>query len=711
MTDERAEDHVQTGEAACDDATPETVAELRRQLVAAQVSEAKWRRAEELLRALTEGTAATLGGDFFRQLVRHLATALGVRDAFVAECLPNQRARSLGFWTGGRPADNFEYDLEGTPCLGVVEGCTRFYPSGLPELFPKVKLAGDRAPQSYFGAPMFDGSGRVIGHLVVTHDQPMVDDPLLLSVVETFAARAGAELERARAAHRERAILDVNNAIISNLTEDALLRSISEALGRVVPFDRAALTLHDPATDTLRILALSGRLPPRSYPVGMALDRKDSHVGWVFENRRTLLRRDLEKERQFTPEHRLYEEGVRSLCTAPLVLGDRCIGTLTLGSTTPNQFTEVEELFLRDVSNQLALAISNMRAFEEIAALKARLQAENLYLQEEIRGEYNFTEIVGQSEALREVLRQVDQVAPIDSTVLITGETGSGKELVARAIHDRSPRKDRSLVKVNCGAISAGLVESELFGHVKGAFTGALGNREGRFKLADGGTIFLDEIGELPQDAQVKLLRVLQEQEFEPVGSSKSVKVDVRVIAATNRDLAAAVAAGKFRGDLFYRLNVVPLQVPPLRERTGDVELLVQFFLQKFAKKFGRPIGRIAPETMARLVAYPWPGNIRELQNVVERAVVLARGDTLTIAPDIAPAMPPPSQPVPAPAPDPGGGESLNEVERRHIEAVLRQKNWTIEGERGAARVLNMHPNTLRSRIKKLGLRRPRDSA
>jgi formate hydrogenlyase transcriptional activator len=680
----------------------------------------EWKRADQLLRALTESTAATLGGDFFRQLVRHLATALGVRNAFVAECLPNQRARSLGFWTEGHPADNFEYDLDGTPCLGVLEGCTRFYPTRLGDLFPKVKLAGDRAPDSYFGAPMFDASGRVIGHLVVTHDQPMSDDPLLFSVVETFAARAGAELERARATHRERAILDVNNAIISNLTEEALLQAISDALARVVPFDRAALTLHDPATDVLRILALSGRLPPRNYPVGIALDRKDSHVGWVFDHQRTLLRRNLETERQFSPEHRLYDEGVRSLCTAPLLLGGKCIGTLTLGSTTPNQFTEVEELFLRDVCNQLALAISNMRAFEEIAALKARLQAENLYLQEEIRGEHDFSEIVGQSPALRELLRQVDQVAPIDSTVLITGETGSGKELVARAIHDRSARRDHSLVKVNCGAISAGLVESELFGHVKGAFTGALGNRDGRFKLADGGSIFLDEIGELPLDAQVKLLRVLQEQEFEPVGSSKSVKVDVRVIAATNRDLAAAVAAGKFRGDLYYRLNVVPIQVPSLRERAGDVELLVQFFLQKFAKKFDRPIRRVAPETMERLRAYAWPGNIRELQNVIERAVVLARGDTLTIGPDIAPALPlapAAASPPPGPAvvttppgpvvPGVGAGETLNDVERRHIEAVLLQKNWTIEGDRGAAKVLNMHPNTLRSRIKKLGLRRP----
>jgi len=666
-----------------------------------------WKRADQLLRALTESTAATLGGDFFRSLVRHLATALGVRDAFVAECLPGQRARSLGVWNNGHPGDNFEYDLEGTPCLDVVEGRTCFYPSRLAEIFPKLEAAGAHAPVSYLGVPLMDAGQRVIGHLVVTHDRPMDEDRLLFSVVETFASRAGAELERARAAERERAILDVNNAIISNLTQDALLRAISESLGRVVPFDRAALALHEPKTDVLRILALEGQLPPRNYPVGIALDRKDSHVGWVFDHRRTLLRRDLEQERQFTPEHRLYEEGVRSLCTAPLILAGRCIGTITLGSTTPNRFTDRDAAFLGDVSNQLALAFSNMRSFEEIAELKARLQAENQYLQEEIRGEHNFSEIVGDSPALQDVLRQVDQVAPLDSTVLILGETGSGKELIARAIHDRSARKARSLVKVNCGAISAGLVESELFGHVKGAFTGALGPREGRFKLADGGTIFLDEVSELPLEAQVKLLRVLQEREFEPVGSSTSTKVDVRVIAASNRDLATAVKAGKFRSDLFYRLNVVPLAIPPLRERPGDVELLVKFFLQKFAKKFDRPVRRITPETMERLRSYPWPGNIRELQNVIERSVVLSRGDTLTVAPDIvAPEhlAPPASQVVAA---SPTGGDTLTDVERRHIESVLVQQSWIIEGERGAARVLGMHPNTLRSRIKKLGLRRP----
>jgi formate hydrogenlyase transcriptional activator len=512
-----------------------------------------------------------------------------------------------------------------------------------------------------------------------------------------------------RAQARERAILEVNNAIISNLTQESLLRAISEALFKVVPFDRAAMTLHEPGTDHMRILALAGRLPPKTYPAGVALDRKDSHVGWAFDNQKTLLRRDLEAERQFTPEHRLYQEGIRSLCTAPLIFGGKSIGTITVGSTTAGQFTEADEVFLRDIANQVALAVANMQQFEEIAALKARLQAENQYLQEEIRGEHNYAEIIGASAALREVLRQVEQVAPTDSTVLVMGETGTGKELVARAIHDRSRRKDRPLVKVNSGAISAGLVESELFGHVKGAFTGALGNRDGRFKLADGGTIFLDEVSELPLEAQVKLLRVLQEQEFEPVGSSKTIEVDVRVIAATNRDLGAEVSAGRFRQDLFYRLNVVPISVPPLRAREGDVELLVQFLVQKLTKKLGRPAMQVPADVMKRLRAYAWPGNVRELQNVIERAIVLAQGGALSIGPELTSAIPAataPSPAAPATAEVPTGG-SLVDVERRHIEAVLIDRNWMIEGERGAAKVLNLHPNTLRGRMRKLGIKRP----
>ncbi|HVZ72755.1 MAG TPA: sigma 54-interacting transcriptional regulator [Polyangia bacterium] len=514
---------------------------------------------------------------------------------------------------------------------------------------------------------------------------------------------------RRRAEHpssRERAILDVNNAIISNLTRDTLLAAISRAIARVVPFDRAALTLHDPATDKLRILALEGPLPPLRFPVGVCLDRKDSHVGWVFDHQRTLLRRDLAREAEFAPERRLRDEGIRALLTAPLIVGRQSIGTITLGGTKPNQFDTDDEAFLADVANQVALAVSNMRAFEEIAELKGRLQAENQYLREELRREQDGAAIVGESPALAALVAQIEQVAPTTSTVLITGETGTGKELVARAIHERSPRRDRPLVKVNCGAISAGLVESELFGHVKGAFTGALANREGRFKLAEGGTIFLDEIGEMPLDAQVKLLRVLQEGELEPVGCSKTVRVDVRIIAATNRDLTTAVREGRFRSDLYYRLAIIPLAVPPLRDRRGDVERLVRHFVPRLARRHGKAVVDVPPEVMQGLVAHTWPGNVRELQNTLERAVVLSPDGALALPDDFAgdgsPCMGPRSV-----AASPTDAVTLDEAERRHIVAALEAKNWLIEGARGAAKALDVHPNTLRGKMRRLGICRP----
>lgn len=533
----------------------------------------------------------------------------------------------------------------------------------------------------------------------------------LLVVSRDITDLKRAEDERAKAEARERAILEINNAIMSNLTEGSLLEAISQALARIVAFDRAALALYVPETDQLRIHALGGKLPPQNYPVGVMLDRKDSHVGWAFDHQRTLLRRDLERERQFSPEDRLYDEGIRCLCTAPLVLRGSSIGTITIGSTTTGAFDEETERFLGEVGKQVALAIANMRAFEEIAALRARLQAENVYLQEEIHSEHNYSEIVGRSPALLQVLSQVEQVAPTDTTVLITGETGTGKELFARAIHDRSRRKERPLVKVNCGALSAGLLESELFGHLKGAFTGALQNRDGRFKLADGGSIFLDEVGELSLEAQVKLLRVLQEHEFEPVGSGKSIKVDVRVIAATNRDLQSDVAAGRFRGDLYYRLNVFPVVVPPLRERGDDVSLLVHFFVQRYAKALGRRVTQISSDALERLRDYAWPGNIRELQNVLERAVILARSETLTLPGDfmrdVRELRSTAESTKRSRAAVRVSPATLDDVERRHIETVLSERNWTIEGARGAAKVLNIHPNTLRSRMRKLGLKRP----
>jgi formate hydrogenlyase transcriptional activator len=329
---------------------------------------------------------------------------------------------------------------------------------------------------------------------------------------------------------------------------------------------------------------------------------------------------------------------------------------------------------------------------------KARLEAQNVYLQEEIRSDHNFEEIVGKSPALLGVLSKVERVAATDSTVLILGETGTGKELFARALHSRSARKDRPLVKVNCGAIAPGLVESELFGHVKGAFTGALQKRVGRFELADGGTIFLDEVGELPLETQVKLLRVLQEHEFEPVGSSRTVRVDVRVITATNRDLEEAVRQGKFRADLLYRLNVFPLTVPPLRQRLADIPLLVGFFVTALSKKLGKPIEGFSRQSMDRLLRYTWPGNIRELQNIVERAAIVAQGPVLEVDPHLFVGS--------NGGMDPEGPATLEQMERAYIIDVLRRTAGVVEGPRGAASILDLHPNTLRSRMKKLAIGR-----
>ena len=347
------------------------------------------------------------------------------------------------------------------------------------------------------------------------------------------------------------------------------------------------------------------------------------------------------------------------------------------------------------------------QALAQVEQLKNRLHAENIYLQEEIRREHNFEEIVGNSPALLELLADVERVAPTNSTVLINGETGTGKELIARAIHDRSARKKRPLVKVNCGAISAGLVESELFGHVKGAFTGAIDRRVGRFELADGGTLFLDEVSELPFDTQVKLLRVLQEGEFEAVGSSKTVRVDVRIIAASNRDLSHAVQQEKFRSDLFYRLNVFPLKMPPLRERASDIPQLTMFFLSQFSKKLGKKIDSVSQETMDLLVNYSWPGNVRELQNIIERGVVLAQGGVLKLDRSLVPAFSGTVSPIVNQGKTTSGDQTLEQIEREHIQSVLDQVGWVIEGSKGAARILKLHPNTLRSRMKKLRLSRP----
>jgi formate hydrogenlyase transcriptional activator len=669
------------------------------------------KRVDETLRHLTEGTAGSTGDEFFRSLVKHLAHALQVRYSFVAECTDETKknVRMLAFWQGEDFGNNIEFPLAGTPCQAVIQGNACSYPERLQMLFPEDAGLVALGAQSYAGVPLLNGAGSILGHLVVIDDKPRVFSEQAFSLLRIFATRAGAELERKHASdalqksqEHLRTLLDINNAIVTKLTRDELFTAISEVLARVIKFDRLALSLYDPESDVLRLVTYAGPYRREDYtPIGRVLDLNDSPAGRAFLNQQPVLRRDLESERQTSSEQRAYGHGFRSLCALPLTVRGRRIGAITVGSLVKNQYAEADAEFLMEIANQIAIAVDNMKSHEETEALKARFEAEAVYLQEEIKTEHNFEEIIGQSAAVRQLLRNVEQVAPTEATVLIHGETGTGKELVARAVHDRSRRKDRPLVKVNCGSIPAGLVESELFGHEKGAFTGATQRRTGRFELANGGTIFLDEVTELPIDTQVKLLRVLQEGEFERVGSSQTIKVDVRAIAATNRDLKEVVKNGTFRSDLFYRLNVFPLAVPALRERKDDIPLLVNFFLSKFGKKLGKEMRGLSQKSMDSLLNYDWPGNVRELQNIVERAVVLANGSIVQVDESMM-----------------RSGETMQEsavdtlenAERTHILRALNQTRWVVHGKKGAAEILGINPSTLRSRMEKLGIKRPAQS-
>ncbi len=545
---------------------------------------------------------------------------------------------------------------------------------GMESLCALPLVSGDRPRGALFFMAAAKGA---YGHLRREFlEQVASQIAIAIENMESYEKIAALNTTIADIAARRRSILEINNAIVTKLTRDEVFRAICDALAQVLPYDRIALSLYDAETNSVRLVAYEGPLRTDYSPVGNVHDLDDSHIGWVFKEQRPLLRHDLETERHFSSEYRAFKNGFRSLCALPLIIRGRSIGALTVASRTNRRYEQSDADFLMEVANQVALAIDNMKSYEEIVALKAKVEAENVYLQEEIKTEHNFEEIIGQSQPVRQLLRKLEQVAPTEATVLIQGETGTGKELLARAVHDSSRRKDRALVKVNCGSIPSGLVESELFGHEKGAFTGATQRRIGRFELANGGTIFLDEVAELPMDTQVKLLRVLQEGEFERVGSSETIKVDVRVITATNRDPKEIVANGTFRSDLFYRLNVFPLEVPPLRDRKGDIPLLVNFFLSKFGKKLGKELRGVSQKAMESLTNYSWPGNVRELQNVVERAVILASGPIVHVDDSMLQSDG---------AVQESAVDTLENMERNHIIRALKETNWVIHGKKGAA--------------------------
>jgi PAS domain S-box-containing protein len=500
---------------------------------------------------------------------------------------------------------------------------------------------------------------------------------------------------------REAFLLEMTNALVSNLDVRQLLSAIASCVRQVKPFDYANLALYDASSHQLRVRALSSStdadVNPDSGEQAMP-SLGSSPAGWAYTTRKPLLLKGQSGEKwPFETPPQLAHQSFKSGCWIPLIGRDGVIGTLNLFSRRPGNFTEDDVNLLTQIAGQVAIALGNAMAFQHVSELKDQLTVQKQYLEDELKTEFNFDEIVGHSKQVRQVLKQVETVAPTDSTVLILGETGTGKELLARAVHDLSPRRDHTFVRVNCASIPAGLLESELFGHEKGAFTGAIAARVGRLELAHRGTIFLDEVGDIPLELQPKLLRALQEKEFERLGSTRTITTDVRIVAATNRDLRKLVASGQFRSDLFYRLDVFPITVPPLRERSEDILLLVQYFVTKFSQRMKKHIETVSPEGMQALCRYSWPGNIRELEHVIERAVILSQGPVLKV---------PAFESVEAEAGLPSNSSALEDIERQHIVRVLREAKGKIGGPGGAAERLGMNRTTLNSRMQKLKISR-----
>ncbi|MFC0771955.1 sigma-54-dependent Fis family transcriptional regulator [Terrimonas alba] len=623
---------------------------------------------EELLRTVSEATSGLTGEDFLVELARHITITLKMRYALITECANEEktRLRTLCYVDGEKILDNIEYDTAGIPCEIIMTGKEFFMARDVQLNYPKEK-----GIESAVGVPIYSSkSGEIIGHILALDPQPVTTEKNQTSILKIFAARIGAEMERMKAEEKLKIanaelqiLLKESDQRYRDLFEEAPIAYVHEGLdSKFIKANRAAL----------RILGVRPDEVPYTYGKTLAPDTPDAQ-------------RRLKEA---------FDSIGRGTDTSGVVLElrrkDNGKPIWIQWWSNPDAGGQFTRTMFVDITDKVLMEQE-----------QARLQAQNKYLQEEIKLTYNFEEIISKSNNFQKVLQQIEQVASTDATVLILGESGTGKELIARAVHNVSNRSKRPLVKVNCATLPANLIESELFGHEKGAFTGAMERKIGRFELADGGSIFLDEIGELPVELQAKLLRVLQEGEFERLGNPKTMKVNVRVIAATNRNLQQAIEKKEFREDLYYRLNVFPIICPPLRKRKEDIPLLIKHFCQKHEGKIGKKVTNVPADVIEALMTYDWPGNIRELENIIERAMILSRNGSLEYGDWI------PTEKID----DSTNGVTattarLEDVEKEHIIEILKKTGWKVSGEKGAAKILGLNATTLEARMKKLGIKR-----
>jgi PAS domain S-box-containing protein len=626
---------------------------------------------ETALRIVMEGTASETGENFFKALVENLAKVLNIKGAWVTEYdKENRKLNSLAFWLGGKWVDEYNYDISGTPCEPVVEDKELIHiAENLVELYPDDPDLEPLDAVSYIGVPLLDLGGCVLGHLAVFDTKPLPEESWVNSVFNIFAARASAELQRIRAEDdvRER--------------EEKLSRLVDSAMDAIIELN-----------NMLEVIMMNSAAE-NVFGIKVDLLKGNSFLNMLCDE-------SAKKFPALIQDLGSQPEGKRYLWISGGLQAKKSDGTVFPADATISQY----ELSRR---RNYTIILRNIDEHLEAKNKIKLLSDETSYLREEIQELNNFGEIVGDSEPLRRVFDDINQVSKTDSTVLILGETGTGKELVARAIHNTSGRDEKPLIKMNCGAIAPNLIESELFGHEKGAFTGATSKRDGRFKLADKGTIFLDEVGELPLDLQTKLLRVLQEGEFGVVGSSETIRVDVRVIAATNVDLHKASEDGTFRTDLYYRLNVFPITVPPLRDRGEDIIKLAEVFSNKVSKRNSVLVEPLDDEQKIALLKHDWPGNVRELQNVIELAVITSKNGILNLDRALPKTL---TNTVDSRIQITENSlqtiEDLQEMEKENIVRALAKSNGRIYGEKGAAKLLGLPPTTLSSKMKSLGIKK-----